>query len=48
MANIQKRSNKDGSIGYRVRIRIAGMPIKTATFPTRTQAKVWAQRKEAE
>ena len=48
MANIQKRNNGDGTIGYRVRVRIAGMPLKTATFPTRTQAKIWAQKMEAD
>ena len=48
MANIQKRINADGSIGYRVRVRISGMPMKTATFPTRNQAKVWAQKMESE
>lgn len=48
MANIQKRNNADGTIGYRVRVRIAGMPLKTATFPTRTQAKIWAHKMENE
>lgn len=48
MANIQKRENSDGSTGYRVRIRMAGMPLLTKTFPTYKEAKIWAQRKEAE
>ncbi len=47
VANIQTRKNSDDSIGYRVRILMAGMPLLTRTFPTYKEAKIWAQRKEA-
>jgi hypothetical protein len=48
MAYIQKRQHSNGSITYRARIRVAGMPDKSATFATRSQAKMWAQKMEAE
>lgn len=43
MANIQKRTIKDGTIVYRVRVRRKGAPLQTATFPRLTDAKKWAQ-----
>ena len=48
MAYIQKREHASGAISYRVRLRIAGMPGKSATFSTRTQAKIWAQKMESD
>lgn len=48
MAYIQKREHPNGDITYRARIRIAGMPDKSATFASRSQAKIWAQKMEAE
>lgn len=48
MAFIQKRIYSNGSVSYRARIRVAGMPDKSATFTTRTQAKKWAQKMESE
>ena len=48
MAYIEKRTILDGSISYRARIRILGMPEASASFPTRTLAKEWVIRKEAE
>ncbi len=48
MAYIQKRQHLNGNITYRARIRINGMPDKSATFATRTQAKTWAQKMEAD
>ncbi|MGH8645558.1 MAG: tyrosine-type recombinase/integrase, partial [Gammaproteobacteria bacterium] len=46
MANIVKRTGKDGSIAYFVRVRLRG---KTAfeTFKRKTDAKHWAERTEA-
>lgn len=48
MAYIQKRQHPNGHITYRARIRINSMPDKSATFSTRTQAKIWAQKMEAD
>ncbi len=44
MAYIQKRQHPNGNITYRARIRVDGMPDKSATFGTRSQAKIWAQK----
>lgn len=48
MAYIQKREHSNGHITYRARIRINGMPDKSATFTSRNQAKIWAQKMEAD
>jgi len=48
MAYIEKRTHESGKITYRARIRIRGMPDQCASFSTRTAAKEWAQRTEAE
>lgn len=48
MATIEKRTQSNGSITYRARIRIHGMPGESASFPTRSLAKEWAYRKEVE
>lgn len=48
MSSIQKRQHANGQITYRARIRVAGMPDKSATFATRSQAKLWAQKMEAD
>jgi hypothetical protein len=48
MAQIEKRPHPSGKVTYRVRIRIQGMPDLSATFSTRTAAKEWARKKEAE
>lgn len=47
MANIEKRENNDGSIAYRVRVRLKGYPVQTATFKRLTDAKRWEQQTEA-
>jgi hypothetical protein len=47
MANIQERKTKEGTISYRVLIRLKGYPITTATFERKTDAKRWAQQTEA-
>ena len=46
MANIQKRINQDGKTAYRVRVRMKGYPVQTATFPCLTDARKWAQQTE--
>ena len=48
MAYIQERDHPNGSKTYRVRVRIKGMPDKSATFSKKTQAKAWGQKMEAE
>ena len=47
MANIEKRQNNDGSVAYRVRVRLKGYPTQTATFARLTDAKRWEQQTEA-
>ncbi len=47
MASIEKRTNQDNSITYRVKIRLKGFPIQTATFERLTDAKKWVQQTES-
>ncbi len=48
MATIQKRKKKNGTFSYRVMIRQSdGFPPASKTFPTRQEAKDWAQQEEA-
>ncbi len=47
MASINKHTADDGQTTYRVRIRLKGYPIQTATFTRLTDAKKWAQHTEA-
>ena len=46
MATIEKRSNQDGTVTYRVKIRRTGHPTRTATFHRYADARTWAQRME--
>jgi hypothetical protein len=48
MATIEKRVRADGSVTYRVKIRFKGHAPETASFGRRTDARVWAQRIEAD
>ena len=48
MATIEKRTAQDGSIAFRVKVRLTGRPTQTATFERRTDARKWAQRVEAD
>jgi integrase len=47
MATINKHVALDGSITHRVRIRLKGHPLQTASFPRLTDARRWAQQMEA-
>ena len=48
MANIQIRTNQDGTTSYRVQIRLKGYPAETASFERKTDATKWAQKTEAD
>lgn len=47
MASIEKRTSKDGENSYRVKVRLKGYPVQTASFERLTDAKKWAQHTEA-
>ncbi len=47
MASIEKRLHQDKT-SYRVKIRVKGRPVETATFERLTDAKRWAQQTEAD
>jgi integrase len=47
MASIQERRNGKGETSYRVQVRVKGYPAQTATFSTKTAAKLWAKTTEA-
>ncbi len=48
MATIEERKNDDGSVAYRVKIRLKGRPQVTETFARKTDARIWAQHTESE
>lgn len=47
MATIEKRTSKDGSTSYRVKVRLKGYPVQTASFERLTDARKWGQLTEA-
>jgi integrase len=47
MATTEKRTALDGSISYRVKIRLKGYPVQTATFERLTDAKKWIASTES-
>lgn len=47
MANIEKRETPDGNITFRVKVRLRGHPVQSATFDRLTDAKKWAQDTES-
>ena len=47
MASINKHTANGGKITFRVRIRIKGHPLQTASFDRLTDARRWAQQTEA-
>lgn len=44
---IDKRIAQNGKISYRVRIRLKGLPMETATFERLTDARIWETQTEA-
>ncbi len=47
MATIEKRTSKEGKVGYRAKIRLKGFPEQNATFERLTDAKRWVQQTES-
>lgn len=47
MANIEKRISNDGKSSYRVKVRLKGYPVQSATFERKTDAAKWAQSTES-
>ncbi|MEI6270545.1 MAG: site-specific integrase [Methylococcaceae bacterium] len=47
MATIEKRTTDTGETSYRVKIRLKGYPVQTATFKRLTDAKKWTQDTES-
>ncbi len=47
MATFNKHTANDGKVTHRVRIRMKGYPIQTASFERLTDARRWAQQTEA-
>lgn len=48
MAVIDKRRDDEDRITYRVRVRVKGHPLTSATFPTLAEARRWATMVEAD
>ncbi len=48
MASIDKRTLKDGSVSYRVKVHKKGFPMQRKTFKRHTDAKRWADKTEAD
>ncbi len=47
MANIEKRVLSDGTTMYRVKVRLKGFPVQTATFERLTDARKWGIHTES-
>jgi integrase len=47
MANIEKRISEEGKASYRVKVRLKGHPVQSATFERKTDAAKWAQSTES-
>ena len=48
MASINKQIDSNGQTSYRVRVRLKGHPIQSATFKRLTDAKKWASKTETD
>lgn len=46
MANIRERIDSAGKKSYQAQVRLKGRPPQSATFPTKTLAKRWAEQTE--
>ncbi len=47
MANIEKRTDKNGNLTYRVKVRLKGYPVQSASFDRLTDARKWAASTES-
>ncbi len=47
MAAIEKRQNDNGTVSFRVKVRLKGQPTASATFERLTDARRWATQTEA-
>ena len=47
MATIEKRTNLNNEISYRVKVRLKGYPVQTTTFERLTDAKKWIASTES-
>ena len=47
MAAIESRTDSKGKTTYRVKVRLKGHPVQTATFARKTDARRWAQDTES-
>jgi site-specific recombinase XerD len=47
MATIEKRTTQDGSVSYRVKVRMKGFPVQSASFARKTDAAKWASATES-
>jgi len=47
MATVEKRTTKEGETSYRVKVRLRGYPIQTASFESLTLARRWGQQTES-
>ena len=48
MATIEKRRTGEGNLTYRVKVRLKGHPVQTATFDRLTDAREWAKNTEVD
>lgn len=48
MATVQKRKNDDGTVSYRVMVRLKGFPQASASFGRLTDAREWAAKTESD
>ena len=47
MASIEERTQEDGATTFRVKVRLKGHPVQSASFASKTKAKQWATQTEA-
>jgi len=47
MATIEERTNSDGKISYRAKVRLKGYPSQSATFDRKTDARKWIAATES-